>query len=61
MIYTLDYLEKEANTILEAWNGSDETFVDGNGETRNQDDIDHAKDLLNYVDSIKAITRELSI
>lgn len=60
-IYTLEYLEAEASAILSAWNGEDAQFIDAHGETRTEDDVYHAKDMLNYIDSIKTICKELKI
>lgn len=61
MIYTLGWLEKEANLITGYWNGGDEKFVDGSGEVRTEDDVLAAEDLLTKISEIKELIKELGI
>jgi len=61
MIYTLEYLEKEANLISGYWNGSDYRFVDGSGEVRDEEDVNFAEDLLKAVQEVKLLAKTLSI
>jgi hypothetical protein len=61
MIYTLDYIEKEANTIASYWNGSDESFIDGNGDSRNEEDVQNAEELLQKIQEVKELLKALSI
>lgn len=61
MIYTLEWLEKEANLIAGHWNGSDEKFVDGSGEVRTEDDVVAAEELLTKITEIKELIKELGI
>lgn len=61
MIYTLEWLTKEANLITGYWNGSDEKFVDGNGEVRSEDDVIAANELLDKITGIKQLIEELGI
>jgi hypothetical protein len=61
MIYTLDYIEKEAILIAGFWDGSDDTFIDGNGDKRTQDDVDNAIELLQKLQEVKDLMKELDI
>lgn len=61
MIYTLEWLEKEANLIAGYWNGSDEKFVDGNGDIRTEDDVNASQELLQKIIEIKELIKELGI
>lgn len=61
MIYTLEWLEKEANDILSSWNGSDKIFIDRSGEPRNEDDVTRAQELFTKVNEIKGLIKELHI
>jgi len=61
MIYTLEWLEKEANDIAGYWNGSDGTFVDGNGEVRTEEDAAAALELLQKLTEVKQLIEELGI
>lgn len=61
MIYTLEWLEKEADLITGYWNGSDERFVDGRGEVRTEDDVNAAEELLTKIVEIKELIKELGI
>lgn len=61
MIYTLEWLKKEAELITGCWNGSDEKFVDGNGESRTEDDVQRANDILDRIAEIEALVKELGI
>lgn len=61
MIYTLEYLKKEAELIVGHWNGSDERFVDGSGETRTEEDVDNAQEVLDKIETIEDLVKELSI
>lgn len=60
-IYTLEYLEKEAELIAGYWNGSDDRFVDGSGEPRDAEEAEMANDLLNHLEQVKALAKALSI
>jgi len=61
MIYTLEWLEKEADLITGHWNGGDERFVDGSGEVRTEDDVNAAEELLTKIVEIKELIKELGI
>lgn len=61
MIYTLEWLEKEANNISGYWNGSDNKFVDGNGEVRTEEDAAAASELLQKLTEVKQLIEELGI
>lgn len=60
-IYTLDYLEKEANAIIGTWNGEDEkmnldgTMVDA------EYFVDGAKELLEKITEVRTLVMDLSI
>lgn len=61
MIYTLDWLKKEAEGIVGHWNGSDENFIDASGEPRTEDDVQVATELLEKIKEIDALTEELGL
>lgn len=61
MIYTLDWIEKEAELISGYWNGSDERFVDGNGDARTEDDVDLAQDLQAKIKEVRELMGDLGI
>jgi len=59
MIYTLEWLQKEAEGIVGHWNGSDEHFIDAGGERRSEEDVRAAEELLQKVKEIHALREEL--
>jgi hypothetical protein len=61
MIYTLDYLKKEAELIASYWNGGDEKFVDGTGEIRTSDDAEIAVELLEKIKEVEELKEALNI
>jgi hypothetical protein len=61
MIYTLDYIQKEALLIASYWNGSDDTFIDGNGDKRTEEDVQNAEELLQKIQEVRELITELSI
>jgi len=61
MIYTLGYLHKEAEQIYGRWNGSDKKFIDGNGETRTDEEAQIASELLQKLTEIEELTASLGI
>ena len=61
MIYTLEYLQREADAIVRSWNGSDERFTDSNGDTRTEDDVRLAEELMERIDEIDEIIKALNI
>lgn len=61
MIYTLSYLQQEATLIAGYWNGSDERFIDGDGEPRTAEDAVMAQDLLEKITEIEAMVKILGI
>lgn len=52
MIYTLDYIKKEAEGIASSWNGEDDTYFH-EGDTFSEDDAGTAQELLELVKSIE--------
>ena len=60
-IYTLDWLEKEANLITGHWNGSDERFVDGSGELRTEDDENVAEEFLERIAQVRDLAKQLGL
>jgi len=60
-IYTLDWIEKEANLIAPYWNGRDEKFVDGTGEPRTKEKAQIASELLGEIKQVRALIEELGI
>ena len=61
MIYTLEWLQKEAEGIAGHWNGSDEHFIDASGERRSEEDVRAAEELLQKVKEIHALREELGL
>lgn len=61
MIYTLDYLKKESDYIATYWNGSDEKFIDGNGEPRTDEEAQVAIELGLKLAEVEAFIKELGI
>jgi hypothetical protein len=61
MIYTLEWIKKEANLISGYWNGSDESFIDGNGDSRTEEDVNAAQELLKKIEEVEALVKELGI
>ena len=60
MIYTLDYLEKEAEGIQGAWNGSDDKF-NYEGDLMTEDDVNVAEELQVTLAHVRALVKELGI
>lgn len=60
MVYTLEYLKKEAEQIAGDWNGEDERFVSG-GETFFAEHAQVATELLEKIKEIKVLATELGI
>ena len=61
MIYTLEYLKQEAEGIAGHWNGEDARFVDASGEVRSEEDVQNAEDLLENIEDIEKLIKELGI
>jgi hypothetical protein len=61
MIYTLDWLKKEAEMISGHWNGSDDRYIDGNGDPRTEEDAAAASELLDKLTEVKQLIEELGI
>lgn len=61
MIYTLDYIEKEANLITSYWNGSDDSFIDGNGDKRSEEDVQAATELMEKIQEVKDLVNHLGL
>ena len=61
MIYTLGYLKEEAELIAGHWNGSDERFMDGSGEPRTDEEAEMAVELLENIEDIEKLIKELGI
>ncbi len=61
MIYTLEWLKKEAEEITGHWNGSDEHFVDASGEPRTEEDVQGATELLEKIKEIEVLIKELGL
>ena len=61
MIYTLEYLRKEAEGITGNWNGTDDHLIDANGNARHADDVQTAEELLEKITEIEELIKELEI
>lgn len=60
MIYTIDYIRKEATAIASAWNGSDEKFSH-EGEIFTDDDAQNAVELINKLREVEELMQSLNI
>ena len=61
MILTLSYIKEEAEKIASHWNGSDESFVGGDGEVYSDDDAETALELLTKIEEIEMLVEALNI
>lgn len=61
MIYTLEYIKKEAENIASYWNGKDETFIGGDGEIHTDEQAQVADDLLKQIAEVEATVAELNL
>jgi hypothetical protein len=61
IIYTIEHIRKEAELISGYWNGSDEKYVDGNGDVRTEDDVNAAQELLEKIGEVEKLCEELGI
>lgn len=61
MIYTLDWLKKEAEGITGHWDGGSEHFVDASGEPRTEEDVQAAEELLEKIKDIENLIEELGL
>ena len=61
MIYTLDWVGKEAGMISSYWNGKDTRYIDGNGDPRTEDDAMAAEELLSKIKEVRALMEHLKI
>ena len=59
-IYTLDYIEKEAEGIAASWNGSDERFMH-DGENMTDEDAQSARELIVRIGEVRDLIKELGI
>jgi hypothetical protein len=60
-IYTLEWIEREANLITGYWNGNDDRFIDGNGDPRHAEEAMAANELLQKLTEVKELIMELSL
>jgi hypothetical protein len=60
MIYTLDYLEKQAQGIQSAWNGEDDRFM-YEGEMLPVEYVDRAKELEKRLQQVRDLIMDLSL
>lgn len=61
MIYTLEYIKKEAEGVASYWNGSDDKFVDSSGDVRTEDDVNTAEEIIEKVEELEHLIKELGI
>lgn len=59
-IYTLDWIRKEAEGINSAWDGKGSTFM-YEGDIYPAEQADTAKELLEKLDEVEALIKELSL
>ena len=60
MVYTLDWLRKEAEGIVSSWNGSDDTFM-YDGDLYPAEQADTARELLEKLNEVDELIKELSL
>lgn len=60
MIYTLDYLRKEAQGIQAAWNGSDEKFI-YDGDVFTEEGVNKAIELEQKLEEVQWLVNELGL
>lgn len=60
MIYTLDYIFKEAGAIAECWNGSDERFM-CDGDIFTDEDAQVANDIMETIKELRGMMNRLNI
>lgn len=61
IIYTLDWVKKEADIIGSYWNGKDAKYIDGNGDERTPEEADLAAAILERVKELEELITELGI
>lgn len=61
MIYTLDFLKKEAELIAGHWNGESERYTDGNGDIRTEEEAQAASELMETLKQVEELVKELGI
>ena len=61
IIYTLDYIEQEANKIIGTWNGEDEKMNLEGQMVDAQYFVDGSKELLEKIKEVRTLLMELSI
>lgn len=59
-IYTIEWLKREAKSIYSAWNGQDSTFI-YEGDIYPAEQADTAKELLEKLEEVEALIKELSL
>lgn len=59
-IYTLSWLESEAETIASAWNGEDECFA-ADGVVYTEDQAHAAKELCDKLSEVRELIDELQL
>lgn len=60
-IYTLDFIREQAKDIASHWDGKKVGFVDGNGTPRTESDAHVANNLLNTLDEVEQMLKDLNI
>jgi hypothetical protein len=60
MIYTLDYLEKQAQGIQSAWNGEDDRFM-YEGDIYHESDVEIAKIIEEKITEIKLLAAQINL
>lgn len=60
MIYTLDWIKKEAEGIAGSWNGQDDTFT-YEGDIYPAEQAENAKELLEKLEEVEELMKVLSM
>ena len=61
IIYTLDYIKASADDIAGYWNGSDERFIGGDGDSHTDDEAQTAIELLEKIKEVEELISLLDI
>jgi hypothetical protein len=56
---TIEQIKTAANDIIGHWNGSDDSFIDGNGEARTEDDVATAEEILDLCKELEELYKAL--
>jgi hypothetical protein len=61
MIYTLEWIKKEAEGIAGHWNGESERFIDASGDSRTDEEAQVASELLDKIKEVEEMIEQLGM